>query len=102
MSPCPRYNRFISFPELWHLVDAQLTDLLTELMVHSDVSFAELVLKSIAEIEGGLQKSNPVVTGKDKEMAVLNKQFNETLGKLVSVGSESTSTKHLYFVFHGS
>lgn len=99
MSPCPQYNRFISFPELWHLVDGQLTDLLTELMVHSDVGFAELVLKSIAQIEGGVRKSNPVVTGKDKEMAVLNKQFEETLGKLVSIGSESTSTKHLYIYF---
>lgn len=96
MSPCPRCNRFISFPELWHLVDGKLTDLLTELMVHSDVGFAELVLKSIAQIEGGLRKSNPVVSGKDKEMAVLNKQFDETLGKLVSIGSESTITKQLH------
>lgn len=70
-------------------MDGELTKLLTRLMMRSDVGFAELVLKSIAELESDLKKPDAAMVAKDHEIVVLDREFNGTLGKLVNIEIKS-------------
>lgn len=66
-----------------YLVDVEFTALLSCTMLHSDPGLATMVVEGIAQVDGKLKKSDPGVEAKGKEIAKLNKEFAETLGKLV-------------------
>lgn len=68
-------------------MDEELNGLLSRIMMHSESNLAELVLKGIAEIEKSLNKPDPTVAEKDKEVAELDVDFTEMLSKLVNVES---------------
>lgn len=72
-------------------MDAQFTELLGRMMMVSGPGLAEIVLKGIATVEDAIKKEDPVVAAKDKEIAELDKEFNETLSKLVNIEHESTA-----------
>lgn len=71
-------------------------------MMHSESGLAGLVLEGIAKIEDTIKKPDPAVVEKDKQIAELDKEFNETLGKLVNIENESKANncihKHIYFM----